>query len=87
MRHPGLFEQARSISPKLRSVSNGAMGRYLKGQGCFRCWVRTKRGWKFPPLSTCRDAWTQRFPATEWPENSPADWTAGEDPDAENSYD
>jgi hypothetical protein len=76
---PGLYDQARRISPKLKSVEDAAFGRYLGKQGGARAWVKRKRGWCFPSLAHCRDKWLERFPHTIWPEASPPDWTFGED--------
>jgi hypothetical protein len=62
----GLFDQARRISPKLRSESDTALGRFLRDQGCANAKVLRKRGWRFPLLSDCRDKWVERFPHTDW---------------------
>src|SRR5262245_49080389 len=65
VRHEGLFEQARRISPKLKAVTDAALGRYLTNeQGCKRAWVHRERGWQFPPLADCRARWLERFPET-----------------------
>ncbi len=70
IRRDGLYDQARRISPKLKGVSDTALGRYLGEQGCENVWVtaggRGRRGWRFPPLQHCRDKWKERFPATVW---------------------
>ena len=76
---PGLYDQARRISPKLKGVEDAAFGRYLRKRGCAPAWVKRRRGWRFPALAVCRDKWVERFPHTVWPEPSPADWTLGED--------
>ena len=78
---PGLYDQARRISPKLKGVSDTALGTFLGAHGCFHAWPAQRRGWRFPPLSDCRDAWCKRFPHTVWAELSPADWTFGENDD------
>jgi Family of unknown function (DUF5906) len=75
----GLFDQARRISPKLKSESDTALGRFLGNKGCVNAWVRRHRGWRFPALADCRDSWFARFPHTVWPDPSPADWTFGDE--------
>jgi hypothetical protein len=79
VRHEGLFDQARRISPKLKAVTDAALGRYLtKERGCERAWVRRERGWQFPPLAKCRAEWLERFPDTKWDDLNLEDWTVGE---------
>jgi Family of unknown function (DUF5906) len=75
----GLFEQARRISPKLKAMSDAALGHYLRDRGCERQWVRRERGWQFPPLAQCRKEWEERFPNTKWDDLDIEDWTTGED--------
>jgi len=79
----GLYDQARRISPRLKGVSDTALGRYLNDQGCANAWVqgggRGRRGWHFPPLSECRSKWMSRFPETVWRDPSTTEWTSGED--------
>jgi len=78
-RREGLYDQARRISPKLKGVSDTALGRYLRDHGCVNVSpMRARRGWRFPLLSVCRDQWVARFPHTVWADPSPADWTLGE---------
>jgi hypothetical protein len=80
VRHEGLFDQARRISPKLKAVTDAALGRYLTNeQGCKRTWVHRERGWQFPPLADCRARWLERFPDTKWDDLNLEDWTTGED--------
>jgi hypothetical protein len=85
---PGLYDHARQSSPKLKSASDTALGRYLRYFGTEppheplfikHAWICRHRGWRFPGLAECRDKWCERFPDTVWPEPSPADWTIGED--------
>jgi hypothetical protein len=78
---PGLYDQARWISPKLKGVSDTALGTFLGDHGCMHAWPAQRRGWRFPALADCRDEWVKRFPHTVWAEPSPADWTFGEDDD------
>ena len=81
VRREGLYDQARRISPKLKGMSDTALGRYLRDpeRGCINTWVKRDRGWRFPTLADCRDKWCARFPDTVWADPSPADWTFGED--------
>ena len=75
----GLFDQARRISPRLKSATDTALGRFLGDKGCANAWVLRRRGWRFPALADCRDKWVERFPHTVWPDPSPADWTFGDE--------
>jgi hypothetical protein len=81
---PGLYDHARHSSPKLRTASYQALGRYLRDFGTkppdifLSTWVHRRRGWRFPSLSKCRDRWCERFPDTDWG-GGPAEWTIGED--------
>jgi hypothetical protein len=72
----GLYEQARRISPKLKAVSDTALGLYLRDRGCTNAWPERHRGWQFPPLQECRDRWKQRFPETVWHDPETTEWTA-----------
>jgi len=83
VRREGLYDQARRISPKLKGMSDTALGRYLRDpeRGCVNTWVKRDRGWRFPTLADCRDKWCARFPDTVWADPSPTDWTFGEDED------
>jgi hypothetical protein len=80
----GLYDHARQSSPKLKSVSDVALARYLRNFGTkppdifLNTWIRRRRGWRFPPLAKCRDRWIERFPDTDWG-GRPANWTVGED--------
>ena len=79
----GLLEGARTSSPKLRAVTEKALGHYLSNEdGVVRAerWRTTKatgqkRGWKFPELATCRDRWCERFPDTDWSRDGVDEWT------------
>jgi hypothetical protein len=77
LRREGLYDQARRISPKLKGVSDTALGRYLRDpqRGCTNAWVRRRRGWQFPPLTQCRERWKARFPETVWPDPETTQWT------------
>jgi hypothetical protein len=81
----GLFDQARRSSPKLKNVTEAAIGRYLSNKkrgGCTRCWVRGERGWKFPPLAECRKRWNERFPGTVWDDQKITEWKPADGNDA-----
>jgi hypothetical protein len=73
----GLFDQARRISPKLKNVSDTALGTYLRmpERGCIRTWSRGHRAWQFPPLQVCRKRWMERFPETVWQDPTTTEWT------------
>jgi hypothetical protein len=65
-RRKGLLDAARASSPRLRSVSDHAIGHFLKDKGANRSKPKGRRGWWFPPLSECRDAWVKSYPEPEW---------------------
>jgi hypothetical protein len=63
----GLYDQAKQIEPKLRNVSDHALGDHLTKMGCDNTHrILRRRGWAFPPLLKCRAAWEQRFPGWKW---------------------
>ena len=74
-RRDGLYAQARSVSPRLKGVSDHKLGRYLRDQGCTNEWVRRRRGWQFPPLIDCRKKWEVRFPDMKWRDPTIEAWT------------
>jgi Family of unknown function (DUF5906) len=63
-RHKGLFDAARASSPRLRSVSDHAIGHFLKDKGAERDWPKRRRGWAL--LADCRDKWVKSYPETVW---------------------
>jgi hypothetical protein len=72
----GLFDAARASSPRLRSESDHAIGKYIREHaGATDAWPRRRRGWQFPPLKDCRKRWKKRYPATVWRLDL-ADWRA-----------
>jgi Family of unknown function (DUF5906) len=78
VKREGLYDQARRISPRLKGVSDTALGLYLRDpeRGCTGdIWVRRRRGWQFPPLNQCREHWKQRFPETVWRDQEITEWT------------
>jgi hypothetical protein len=74
IRREGLFDAARASSPKLRGVTDHAIGRYLKNKGAVRDRVKRRRGWKFPPLARCRDQWCETYPETDWSGDGVSEW-------------
>ena len=80
VKREGFFEQARAMSPKLKGVTDAALGRYLNDNGCIRITIRRpglrKRGWRLPDLGECRQRWNERFPEMQWDDPSLANWTA-----------
>jgi hypothetical protein len=77
VRREGLYDQARRISPRLKGVSDTALGLYLRDEqrGCTNTWVQRRRGWQFPPLNECRERWKERFPETVWLDPETTEWT------------
>jgi hypothetical protein len=78
-KHQGLYHYARVTSPRLKSKSDAALGRYLTAQGCKRCRVLRQRGWEFPKLSAARTAWEGRFPGWQWEDANLTEWQSDED--------
>jgi hypothetical protein len=82
---PGLYDQARSIEPRLRNhTSDHQLGTYLKKQGCDNAKkVMRRQGWSFPELLECRAAWEARFPGWKWRDPDITAWRS-EEQDHEN---
>ena len=74
VRHEGLYDHARRISPKLKGETDAALGRYLSKQSCTMAWVCRRRGWQFPLLAECRKKWLERFPQTAWRDPKVKEW-------------
>jgi hypothetical protein len=71
----GLYDQARNIEPRLRSVSDHKLGDFLSDQGCYNfSKVVRRRGWTFPELSECREKWEARFPGWKWRNPNLSQW-------------
>ncbi|WFT83728.1 DUF5906 domain-containing protein [Methylobacterium sp. CB376] len=84
-RRRGLFDQAREMSPKLKTVSDRQLGSYLKSKGCSNHRkVMRRQGWTFPPLAQLRAEWEALFPGWPWG-RAVAEWhtASGSDDDAE----
>jgi hypothetical protein len=75
----GLYQHARTASPRLKGRSDTALGLYLKTQGCRSRRVMRHRGWEFPPLSQARAAWERRFPGWVWHSPNLTEWGSDED--------
>jgi hypothetical protein len=86
---PGLFDQARSIEPRLRShTSDHVLGAFLRDQGCNnKERVLRRRGWSFPPLLECRKAWEERFPGWKWRNANITEWQAEEQDENDDDED
>jgi hypothetical protein len=71
-----LYDQARSIEPRLRQHgSDHALGSFLKDQGCDnKKKVLRRTGWSFPPFGEARKAWEERFPGWLWHDPDLTDW-------------
>jgi hypothetical protein len=74
VRREGLFDSAKASSPKLRGVTEHALGRYLRNKGAERKRVKRRRGWHFPSLDWCRQEWKKTFPATTWSDPDVTEW-------------
>jgi hypothetical protein len=60
-----LYASMRHRSPALRDASDKALSKFLRLNGAVPH-KATVRGWQFPPLADCRDAWAKRYPGTVW---------------------
>jgi hypothetical protein len=78
----GIFDQARQVEPKLRNVSDHALGSHLTAMGCHRARVLRRRGWAFPALLKCRADWVKRFPDWKWRNDKITAWCPEEGEDA-----
>jgi hypothetical protein len=82
VRRDCLYDQARRISPRLKSVSDHILGGYLSERGCKRVSPYrdgdNRRGWEFPSLEQCRKEWEKRYPDTKWSNLEVKAWRAGE---------
>ena len=75
VRHKGLYDQAREISPRLKPWSDHLLGDILKKHGCSNAKkVMRRRGWEFPPLLELRAAWERRFPGWRWGDPELREW-------------
>jgi hypothetical protein len=83
VRRRGLYDQARSIEPRLRNhTSDHQLGAFLREHGCDNTKkILRRRGWTFPPLSECRAEWEKRFSGWQWREPDLLDWRMEEQDD------
>jgi hypothetical protein len=72
----GLFDQARTIEPRLRVHGNDhTLGSFLREQGCDnKKRVLRRTGWTFPRLNKLRKAWERRFPGWKWQDPELSEW-------------
>ena len=71
----GLYDQARRIEPRLRTVNSTKLGGFLAEMGCTNSTrVMRRRGWEFPPLLQCRAEWEERFPRWAWRDPGLTEW-------------
>jgi Bifunctional DNA primase/polymerase, N-terminal/Family of unknown function (DUF5906)/Primase C terminal 2 (PriCT-2) len=79
----GLYDQARSSSPRLRNYSDHTLGGFLSKKGCSpnkHCGPRRSvRGWAFPDLDSARTKWEERFPGWKWRNPDLLAWEAPDD--------
>ena len=83
--HPGLYTHMRNVSPELKNVSDHVLGHELRERGCISVTNvpanrGRKRGWKFPPLHECREAWEKLHPGWPWP-TPKEEWTEWQSPE------
>jgi hypothetical protein len=71
----GLYDQARMVEPRLKSNhSDHKLGHHLAEMGCVNGKVLQRRGWAFPPLVECREAWEKRYPGWKWRDAAITEW-------------
>jgi hypothetical protein len=78
----GLYDQARATVPKLRQSSDNVLAAKLTKMGCDNSKkVLRRRGWTFPPLIECREAWLKQYPNWTWRDEDITEWQAEESDD------
>jgi Family of unknown function (DUF5906)/RepB DNA-primase from phage plasmid len=78
----GLYDQARTIEPRLKPRNDHVLGHFLTDQDCDNSQkILRRRGWTFPPLLEARKKWEARFPGWKWRDPRLAAWQCGEDKD------
>jgi hypothetical protein len=81
----GLYDQARSVEPRLRSISEHKLGDFLTEHGCDNSRkVMRRRGWTFPELTECRKKWEERFPGWKWRNPNLKEWQAEDADDVQD---
>jgi bifunctional DNA primase/polymerase-like protein/uncharacterized protein DUF5906/primase-like protein len=69
-----LVNDAKKRVPRLRDLSDKAMGEFLKKWGCVPDRTNVARGWQFPLLAKMRAEWNRRYGACEWDGPELEDW-------------
>ena len=87
----GLQDHARDSDKRLNHCSAHALGHYLTEQGCkdgvkVKCDRDWRRGWEFPSLKLCREAWKKRFPNWKWRDPTLSVWRTDGDPDINSCF-
>ena len=73
----GLYDQAREVSPRLKTMSDHLLGAVLAKHGCTNNHkVMRRRGWHFPLLTDARREWECRFIGWRWRDPSLSEWQA-----------
>jgi len=86
IRQRGLYDQARTVEPRLRRRNDHVLGHYLSEQGCDNSQkVLRRRGWNFPPLLECRNRWEARFPDWKWRDPLLTEWQYEQEQDEQQS--
>ena len=77
----GLYDQAKLIEPRLRNhTSDHRLGAHLNEMGCDNtAKVLRRRGWTFPSLAECREAWEKRYAGWRWRDTNIKEWRAEEE--------
>jgi hypothetical protein len=82
----GLFDQAKSIEPRLRNhFTEHRLGGLLRQHGCVPSRPLRHHGWTFPALLVCRAKWEERFPNWPWRNTGLTKWQAEEENDNETN--
>lgn len=68
-----IYAHARVVVPRLKDVSETAMGRFLKTMGGERFHKKNGNVWRFKPLNLSRKIWESKFYSWIWA-NSEIDW-------------
>jgi Family of unknown function (DUF5906) len=75
VKQPGLYDQARASSPRLRNyATDHLLGHFLTKQSCVSNKVLRRRSWWFPDLKEARQKWETRFPGWKWRNPDIGEW-------------
>jgi hypothetical protein len=70
-----LVLDAQQRVPRLRgSLTDKAMGEFLRKQGCILDRSNRARGWQFPSLAKMREVWERRYGGRVWEAPELQDW-------------